>query len=261
MLLTCRRVWRYNINNNVCLTQGGSCRSDFSFFAARRNAHLVAQPGQWVLEHRSTHGIGAYKYKMNPHICFQVWRRWLNAAAATHSHIVMVWSSAAPVRTARITRGCCSQRPHWPGAWIDSEDCWIDIELQRKELQCIAESIFLPSPNWLYFSDGDSHLSEYAIVVKMVCPPPWLCNGLSVLYKTSWDCTSLIPLCLRLKKKTLRWMMTWTRGKILSPSPSPSPTRPEFRVGSGIKCQSLRSGRVGPGFSLADFFFFFNICL
>ena len=37
------------------------------------------------------------------------------------------------------------------------------------------------------------------------------------------------------------------RGKNFSPSPSPSPTRPEIRVGSGLKCQSLRSGRVGLG--------------
>jgi len=66
----------------------------------------------------------------------------IHTSAFSGRHIVMVWSSAAPVRTARITRGCCSQRPplarglnwfrrlinrYWIAGKRIAMHCWIDI--------------------------------------------------------------------------------------------------------------------------------------
>lgn len=70
--------------------------------------------------------------------------------------MLLYWQSRPPSL-------CCSQCPHWQGAWIDSEDCWINTELGREELQCIEQSIFLNHLYWINNQHMISSTSTYVI--------------------------------------------------------------------------------------------------
>ena len=67
------------------------------------------------------------------------------------------------------------------------------------------------------------------------------------------DTAFVVPSTL-IKFENLVPTLPTIRGKILSPSPSPSPTRISGRVGPKMSIITFGSGRAGPGFSLADFF-------